>query len=335
MTLAVPVTVDLTDDQIVFSFFCSNNSLFSSRRMARSTKAFSAALASYWNRCLLGELRAVSCSNLVRRCVRLSQVTGVRVISWCETSSVFTLAIWGTVSSASGFWILPRTLSISNRYSPALHRPDLMFRGVNAEVRTRLYSKVKCCLPTMFAPPLCNRSTFPTKRGLPHQAWCTPQVAHPTKRGLPHQVWYTPQVAHPTKRGLPHQVWCTPQVAHPTRRGLPHQVWYTPQVAHPTKRGLPHRAYTTSGPFFPGALGSQAASPRRYKLHGEERSIGFSPEREALQTEDVPESLPPGYPVRPYSSSPIICGLLYDNLSVSRIHGLRVFISAKDLFGFK
>jgi len=47
MTLAVPIIVDLTDDRIVFSFFYSNNSLFSSRRVVRSAKAFSAVLASY------------------------------------------------------------------------------------------------------------------------------------------------------------------------------------------------------------------------------------------------------------------------------------------------
>ena len=45
--------------------------------------------------------------------------------------------------------------------------------------------------------------------------------------------------------------------------------------------------------LLPGALSSKAAAPSRPKLHGEGRSMYFSPEREALLAEGVPESLSP------------------------------------------
>ena len=48
MTLALPTTVVLIDLRVVFSLFCSKRSKFSSKRIARSAKAFSAALANFW-----------------------------------------------------------------------------------------------------------------------------------------------------------------------------------------------------------------------------------------------------------------------------------------------
>lgn len=45
--------------------------------------------------------------------------------------------------------------------------------------------------------------------------------------------------------------------------------------------------------LLPGALGSGVAAPSRHKLHGEERSTYFSPKRENLLPEGVPESLSP------------------------------------------
>ena len=58
-----------------------------------------------------------------------------------------------------GFWISPRTRSGSKGKSPHFDQPDLMFLGVIAIARARLYRRVKCCFPTMLAPPRYNCST--------------------------------------------------------------------------------------------------------------------------------------------------------------------------------
>ena len=49
MTLALPTTFLLHDSRIVFSLFCINKVKISSKRIARSANAFSAAFANLWN----------------------------------------------------------------------------------------------------------------------------------------------------------------------------------------------------------------------------------------------------------------------------------------------
>ena len=65
----------------------------------------------------------------------------------------------GMASSAGGLWTPLRTLFGSKGNSSVLAHPDLMFRSVNADLRARLYSDVKRCLPAVFAPSRYNRST--------------------------------------------------------------------------------------------------------------------------------------------------------------------------------
>ena len=47
MTLTLPTIVAFMDLRVVFSLFCSKSNKFSSRRIARSAKAFSAVFATF------------------------------------------------------------------------------------------------------------------------------------------------------------------------------------------------------------------------------------------------------------------------------------------------
>jgi len=70
--------------------------------------------------------------------------------------------------------------------------------------------------------------------------------------------------------------------------------------------------------FFQKPLALETLLPANIKLQREERSMCFSPEREAFLAEDIPKSLSPR---RLYSSkhslvsfqTPIMCGLLCDD----------------------
>ena len=53
--------------------------------------------------------------------------------------------------------------------------------------------------------------------------------------------------------------------------------------------------------MFPGATGSWEFSPRKYKLHGEGRSLADSPERESFLVEGASEILTPRRLVRGFS----------------------------------
>jgi hypothetical protein len=52
-----------------------------------------------------------------------------------------------------GFGVTLRTLSGLSGNKPQAAHAFLIFLSVNALSLARLYKEVKCCLPTVFAPP--------------------------------------------------------------------------------------------------------------------------------------------------------------------------------------
>lgn len=147
MILMLSVTVDWIDCQVVFSLFCWNNNLFSSRRIAWSTKSFSVTLASFWNWRWVEEAKAESCLILIYKSVKFSQITNV-----CNTSLKRFINIsvvhWIFFSTCDlKMWL--KTLFEFKKNTSILIQSDLMFQDMNITLHAHLYSKIKYCFSIM------------------------------------------------------------------------------------------------------------------------------------------------------------------------------------------
>jgi hypothetical protein len=122
---------------MAFSLFCSKRSRFSSKRIARSANAFSAAFANFWTESLHGLSSSPHWAILLSTCLRkgIKPLEVVGVTSFCVSTvskCLFSVSVFTGLTSTPGFWIPFSTLCELYGRSPDLDQADVMFQKLNS-----------------------------------------------------------------------------------------------------------------------------------------------------------------------------------------------------------